>query len=386
MVTPIIARYLQDIPKSQKQSFLNQLSQLNPRDLKELESKISMKYGLEVQPQLDDFTLKSLGYDESQIAYMKGGMKHNYYQSGGEQQGNYATGDDSASYLESQYNQPLPQPTQSQLIPTANIPWVNGFRPSQPAYTPQEIESGIQQGVISNDFRVFHKDQPIVIDAKELNKSDKQVVKQAEGVKAIQQKLLEMGILKSEKDVDGVFGAKTEAAVKQFQEDIFKKSGQKLGNSDGTGDGIVGAKTKLALGVLGDSNVYKSNVRKALASIPKNREAVITNVPKPISNEEYIDENGIAIVKDPIKPTNVSNPNYSIVNSKPYANIKIETDSTKALLNSLKGNPITKKEYLNKKNNFDYKSTFQNSTSINPINLTPYKQKESDNYELLGKK
>lgn len=205
--------------------------------------------------------------------------------------GAYYGGDDSADYLEQVYNQqaqtnqpqPMISPTgivitpemQQDLMMQNQVVPVNGFRPNQQTYTPQEAASLYQQGLIQRPANYVEQvavQSPVVyhVDPNKANQTDKAVAKEAEkvlsereGVKRIQEELYNRGLLKGDKSkvIDGIFGKKTEAAVKAVQEQLGLKS-----------DGIVGAKTKVALGItdLG-RNTYKSNIAKQVEEVRKRR-------------------------------------------------------------------------------------------------------------------
>lgn len=252
--SPYIDRYINSLKGSKRQELINQLSQLQPKDLEKLEAKLKSQY------EYDSFNffkkqdyMALNGMNEEEYEMKKGGYLRMMQKAGEvlpENGVNRMT-----LYNESGQESYINEPTS-----------IGNTRNTPIEYYAQEkdiIEPLLQTAStpISRNFElpvVTTTPSPIVIERKSASvnpqdldvKGTKKILDKADKVKVIQRRLRDEGITDSKGnpiEVDGIFGKKTKEAVEEFQ----KRNKLDV-------DGIVGARTKMALGL---TNLGKEVIR-----------------------------------------------------------------------------------------------------------------------------
>lgn len=260
--SPTIMRYLNSVKGGKRQELVNQLSQLQPEDLESFEAKLDNMFReqdmAKAITKLTPQAYKDLsGMNDEQFEMRWGGVMRKY------QDGSIV--DDSPEFLEEQFGNQVE-------VPKTNV-------------SPILLEDLLKQGQLPDNLNriviqpegVIHQDpQPIRQDGyvyavgdsqtqspkaveKQIVKEQANTIKSGDSVRAIQQRLKDNGI---DIKVDGVFGPKTEAAVRKFQNMQF-----------GENDGIVGSKTKLALGLTDLKGTFKNTLTSKALNIPKQNQS-----------------------------------------------------------------------------------------------------------------
>ena len=276
---PNINRYLNNLQGKQRQEVINQISQLQPKDLQQLELKLKAQFEYQSFNSFSKPDYMALnGANEEEYEMKKGGYLRMLQKgditppinSNGVNRMTMYDENSQPSYYVDEPTQYSREIATQQNVPIERYaqPFVNDLMPvnnqvSPPQNTPQNNNSNSSLPIIiaTSSAAPVKPSTESEVSVKDMKK----ILSKADKVRVLQQKLRDSGVTDDKGkliEVDGIFGEKTKQAVINFQ----KTNGLDT-------DGVVGAKTKVKLGLtnLGKDVLRPIGYRPPL-DIPKEKD------------------------------------------------------------------------------------------------------------------